>query len=133
DAIVMRALRKEPQHRYGSVEQLAADIRRYLSREPVQARQGNWVYYSTRFVRRRAFGVSAAAAFAIFLAAFSVAMSIQTQRVAAERDRATLESDRAERVSEFMLHVFGASDPFVSQGQEITARELLDKAAARIR
>ena len=32
DAIVMRALRKEPEHRYGSIEQFAADIRRYLSR-----------------------------------------------------------------------------------------------------
>jgi serine/threonine protein kinase/Flp pilus assembly protein TadD len=133
DAIVMRALRKEPQHRYGSVEQLAADIRRYLSREPVQARQGNWVYYSTRFVRRHAFGVSAGAAFAVFLIAFAVAMSIQTQRVAAERDRATVEGARAETVSEFMLNVFGASDPFVSQGEEITARQLLDKAASRIR
>ncbi len=133
DAIIMRALRKEAQHRYGSVEQLAADIRRYLTREPVQARQGNWVYYSTRFVRRHAFGVSAGAAFAVFLSAFSIAMSIQTQRVAAERDRATLEGDRAETVSEFMLNVFGASDPFVSQGTEITARELLDKAAGRIR
>src|SRR5690606_25079072 len=49
DAIAMRALRKEPQHRYGSVEQLAADIRRYLSNEPVQARQGNWLYYTQRF------------------------------------------------------------------------------------
>lgn len=133
DAIVMRALRKEPQHRYGSVEQLAADIRRYLNREPVQARQGNWVYYSNRFVHRHAFGVSAGAAFAVFLTAFAIAMSIQTQRVAAERDRATIEGNRAEMVSDFMLDVFGASDPFVSQGKEITARQLLDKAAARIR
>lgn len=133
DAIVMRALRKEAQHRYSSVEQLAADIRRYLNREPVQARQGNWVYYSNRFVRRHAFGVSAGAAFAVFLAAFAIAMSIQTQRVAAERDRATVEGNRAEMVSDFMLDVFGASDPFVSQGTEISARQLLDKAAARIR
>lgn len=133
DAIIMRALRKEPQHRYGSVEQFAADIRRFLNREPVQARQGNWVYYSTRFVRRHAFGVSAGAAFAIFLTAFAVAMSIQTQRIAAERDRATIEGDRAETVSEFMLNVFGASDPFVSQGDETSARELLDRAASRIR
>ena len=65
DAIVMRALRKEPQHRYGSVEQLAADMRRYLSREPVLARQGNWLYYSQRFVRRHAFGVTAGGAFLV--------------------------------------------------------------------
>ncbi len=133
DSIVMRALRKEPQHRYGSVEQLAADIRRFLTQEPVQARQGNWLYYSTRFMRRHAFGVSAGAGFAVFLLAFAITMSIQTQRVAAERDRATLESERAERVSQFMLNVFGASDPFVSQGKESSARDLLDQAARNIR
>jgi serine/threonine protein kinase/TolA-binding protein/Flp pilus assembly protein TadD len=133
DAIVMRALRKEPQHRYGSAEQFADDIRRYLAREPVLARQGNWAYYSSRFIRRHAFGVSAGIAFAIFLAAFGIVMSIQTQRIAAERDRAEIEGERAERVSEFMLNVFGASDPFVSQGKEFSAKDLLDQAARSIR
>ncbi len=88
DAIVMRALRKEPQHRYNSIEQLASDIRRFLTREPVQARQGNWLYYSQRFIRRHAFGVSAGAAFFVFLAAFATVSTIQAQRIAAERDRA---------------------------------------------
>lgn len=133
DAIVMRALRKEPQHRYGSAEQLADDIRRYLAKEPVHARQGNWAYYSNRFIRRHAFGVSAGLTFAVFLAAFAIAMSVQTQRIAAERDRAEVEGERAERVSEFMLNVFSASDPFVSQGKEFSARDLLDQAARTIR
>lgn len=133
DAIIMRALRKEPQHRYGSVEQFTDDVRRYLSREPVLARQGNWLYYSQRFIRRNALGVSAGATFVIFIIAFAIAMSIQTQRVAAERDRATQESGRAETVSRFMLDVFAASDPFTSQGREVTARQLLDDAGNRIR
>ncbi|MET0987877.1 MAG: serine/threonine-protein kinase, partial [Steroidobacteraceae bacterium] len=89
DAICMRALRKEPQHRYSSVEQLADDVRRYLASEPVSARQGNWFYYSKRFVRKHAFGVSAAAAFVLFVLAFAIVMSVQAQRIAAERDRAT--------------------------------------------
>lgn len=132
DAICLRALRKEPQHRYGSVEQLANDVRRYLANEPVTARQGNWLYYSQRFVRKHAFGVSAAATFVLFLVAFAIVMSVQAQRIAAERDRATQERTRAETVSSFMLDVFGAADPFVSQGREVTARELLDQAARRI-
>ena len=133
DSIVMRALRKEPERRYASVEQLAADVRRYLSREPVLARQGNWLYYSGRFVRRHAVGASAGAAFLMFVVAFAIAMSIQTQRVAAERDRATQENAIAERVSEFMLSIFGASDPFESHGKVVTARELLDQAGRNIR
>jgi eukaryotic-like serine/threonine-protein kinase len=132
DAIVMRALRKEPQHRYNSIEQLASDVRRFLSREPVHARQGNWLYYSQRFIRRHAFGVSAAGAFVMFIVAFAIAMSVQTQRVATERDRAEQEGERAEIVSQFMLDVFAAADPFTKPGQEVTARQLLDDAGRRI-
>ncbi len=132
DAIVMRALRKEAVHRYGSVDQLATDLRRYLSNEPVVARQGNWAYYSQRFIRRHAFGVAASAVGIGFLAVFAVMTSIQAQRIADERDRATQEGQRAEQVSNFMLDVFAAADPFVSQGKEVTARELLDQASRRI-
>lgn len=132
DAIIMRALRKEPEHRYGSVEQLAADIARFLSREPVQARQGNWLYYSQRFARRHAYGVAAGALVATLTLAFAITMSVQAQRIAAERDRAEQESRRAETVSEFMLDVFTASDPFETPGREVTARELLDAAGSKI-
>jgi tetratricopeptide (TPR) repeat protein len=133
DAIVMRALRKEPQHRYGSVEQLADDVRRYLSAEPVVARQGNWLYYSQRFVRRHAFGVSAGAFFFLVIVAFAVAMSIQNQRIAAERDRAANEGKSAQAVSEFMLDVFSAAEPFKAQGKEITARQLLEQSGMQVR
>jgi tetratricopeptide (TPR) repeat protein len=128
----MRALRKEPQHRYNSIEQLTADVHRYLAREPVSARQGNWLYYSQRFVRRHAFGVSAGAAFVIFILAFGIAMSVQRQRIASERDRAEQQGERAERVNTFMLSVFTAADPLDNLGREITARELLDQAARSI-
>jgi hypothetical protein len=129
----MRALRKEPQHRYNSIEQFASDIRRYLSREPVQARQGNWVYYSQRFIRRHAFGVTAGAAFIVFIIAFAVAMSIQTQRIAAERDRVYQESETAKVVSAFMEEIFDKSQPLRNLGQTVTARDLLDEAGRRIR
>jgi serine/threonine protein kinase/TolA-binding protein len=133
DAIVMRALRKEPQHRYNSIEQLASDVRRYLTREPVQARQGNWLYYSQRFIRRHAFGVTAGAAFVVFIIAFGVAMSIQTQRIAAERDRVKQESTTAVTVGEFMETIFDKAQPETAMGEEITARALLDEAGRRIR
>lgn len=132
DAIVMRALRKEPDSRYGSVEQFTADIRRYLTREPVHARQGNWLYYSQRFVRRHAFGVGVTAAFVLFVLAFAIVMSVQRQRIAEERDRATQEGERAEKVSNFMLDVFTEADPFTNEGTPKTATDLLDRAARRI-
>jgi eukaryotic-like serine/threonine-protein kinase len=137
DAIVMRALRKEPQHRYNSIEQLASDIRRFLTREPVQARQGNWLYYSQRFIRRHAFGVTAGAAFVVFLAVFATVSTLQAQRIAAERDRARQENSRAEQVSEFMLETFSSADPWTYSSRTganpETAEELLARAGRRVR
>ncbi|MET0497543.1 MAG: tetratricopeptide repeat protein [Steroidobacteraceae bacterium] len=133
DAIVMRSMRKEPEHRYPSIEQLTADIRRYIGQEPVLARQGNWLYYSQRFMRRHAFGVAAGFTFVTVIIAFAIAMTIQAQRIASERDRATQESERAEKVSSFMLNVFTASDPFENLGKQMTASDLLDQAARSIR
>ena len=137
DAIVMRALRKEPQHRYNSIEQLASDIRRYLTREPVQARQGNWLYYSQRFIRRHAFGVTAGVAFIIFLATFATVATIQAQRIAEERDRVKLENAQATAVSDFMVGVFAQADPFTyvenDEAKPKTADELLAGAGRRVR
>ncbi len=132
DAIIMRALRKEPQHRYSSVERLVADIRNYLENEPVQARQGNWIYYTQRFVRRHTTAVAASVGFLIFLTAVAVVMSIQRQSIAAALERATHDRERAEIVSQFMLDVFSAADPFMNSGKEPTARFLLDQAASNI-
>jgi tetratricopeptide (TPR) repeat protein len=81
DAIVMKALRKEPESRYASVRELAEDIDRYLGIRPVLARQGTYRYVARKFVRRHRFGVATAAAACIFLA-LSVALVIR------QRDRA---------------------------------------------
>lgn len=132
DAIVMRALRKEPEHRYSSVERFVADIRHYLANEPVQARQGNWVYYTQRFVRRHTAAVAAGAGFVVFVVAVAIVMSIQRQNIATALEQATHDRERAEKVSDFMLEVFSAADPFKNSGKEPTARYLLDRAARQI-
>jgi len=132
DSIVLRALRKEPQHRYSSVEQLAADVARHLANEPVHARQGNWLYYSQRFTKRHTTGVVASVCLLIFIVGVAIVMSVQRQQIAAALERATQDEERAETVSEFMLNVFSAADPYVHAGKEPTARSLLEEAAHRI-
>ncbi len=133
DSIVLRALRKEAEHRYTSVEQFSADIQRHLASEPVQARQGNWLYYSQRFARRHTMGVVASACLMVFIIGVAIVMSVQRQQIASALERATQNEQRAETVSEFMLNVFSAADPYVHAGKEPTARSLLEEAAHRIR
>lgn len=52
DNILMMALRKEPQRRYGSVAQFAEDLRRHLDGETVIARADTLRYRTSKFVQR---------------------------------------------------------------------------------
>ena len=60
DNIVLRAMRKDPQRRYASVEQFSEDIRRHLEGLPVIARKDTVWYRTSKFVGRNKLGVAAA-------------------------------------------------------------------------
>ncbi|HET9480691.1 MAG TPA: serine/threonine-protein kinase, partial [Candidatus Polarisedimenticolia bacterium] len=88
DSIVMKALRKEPEQRYGSVEQLAEDIRRHLDGLPVRARRGTWRYRGLKFVRRNRWALAGAALLLAVVLGSAGALIVQSRRIATERDRA---------------------------------------------
>jgi serine/threonine protein kinase len=52
EAILLKALRKDPQERYLTAEQLADDLQAYLDSRPVRARSGNNWYRARKFLRR---------------------------------------------------------------------------------
>ncbi|MGA7304558.1 MAG: serine/threonine-protein kinase [Rhodothermales bacterium] len=127
DNIVLKALEKEPASRYPSVEAFAADIHRYLQGLPVEARAATLGYRFRKFVTLHRWGVATAASILILLLGFSVAMTYLATETARERDRATLEAEKSDRVLQFMLDLFEANDPAKSLGDEVTARELLER------
>jgi len=59
DNLVLMAMRKEPERRYASVEQVSEDIRRYLERQPLRARRDTFPYRSGKFVQRNLLAVAA--------------------------------------------------------------------------
>jgi non-specific serine/threonine protein kinase/serine/threonine-protein kinase len=132
DWITLRALEKDRTRRYQTANALAADVRRHLNSEPVFAGPPSAVYRAGKFVRRHRFGVAAAAALVLLLAAFAAAMAAQAHRIAQERDRANREAEAAHQVSEFLIRLFAVSDPSEARGNTITAREVLDTGSARI-
>jgi serine/threonine protein kinase len=67
DNIVLKALRKEPERRYASVERLSEDVRRHLEQLPVRARPDTLLYRAGKFARRRRVGLAAAALIAASL------------------------------------------------------------------
>jgi outer membrane protein OmpA-like peptidoglycan-associated protein len=60
DNIILMAMRKEPRHRYSSVELFAQDIRRHLENLPVVASKDTLVYRARRYVRRNRLRVTTA-------------------------------------------------------------------------
>ena len=60
DTIVMKALRKEPERRYGSVEEFSGDIELYLTGMPVKARKSTITYRGGRFLHRHKESLAAA-------------------------------------------------------------------------
>ncbi len=132
DNIVSMAMRKDPQRRYRSAEQLGADIDRTLAGLPVSATPDHWAYRARKFVARHRWGVGAAASVATMLIAFAVVTYLQAQRIAAERDAAHVERTRAEQVSSFLVELFELADPSRTRGAQVTARELLDIGARRV-
>jgi non-specific serine/threonine protein kinase/serine/threonine-protein kinase len=125
DAITLKALEKDRSRRYGSPSELAADIGRHLRYEPVIARPASAGYRARKYIRRHRIGVAAVGALALVMAGAAVAQTLQLRRVTRERDR-------ADRITNFMTSMFKVSNPSEARGNQVTAREILDKASKEI-
>jgi eukaryotic-like serine/threonine-protein kinase len=132
DAIVAMAMRKEPDRRYPSVEALADDLNRHLLGKPVLARQGDWRYNTAKFMRRHLLAVFTVTAAFLGLAVIAGVTLWQNHRIELARDATAKERDRAQQVSAFLVDVFSQADPFNAQGHDATAKDLLDRGAAKI-
>jgi len=103
DAILMKALRKEPQERYLTAEQLAADLRAYLEGLPVAARRGTLRYRAGKFIRRHRWGLAAVALLAATLAAGISGVLWQSRVANAERRKAEARSADLRQLSNSLL------------------------------
>ncbi|HJU72907.1 MAG TPA: serine/threonine-protein kinase [Gemmatimonadaceae bacterium] len=133
DTIVAKALRKAPAERYQSVAAFSDDLRRYLRHEPVSARPDSLAYRTRTFVRRNRWTVAAVAAFVAFLGVYAVTVTVQSGRVRRALAEATLGTHRAERVTDYMLGLFKASEGGTLLTDSVRARELLDRGVAQAR
>ena len=122
DAIALKALEKDRSRRYATPAELAADIGRYLRNRPVVARPSSAGYRARKYVGRHRLWVAVAGITALLLVSVAVAQAFELRRIKRERDR-------ADRVTEFMTGMFNVSNPSEARGNDIRAREILDKAS----
>ncbi len=130
DAIVMMALRKEPERRYASIEALSEDLHRYLKGLPVSARPDTVGYRVASFVKRRR-AVVAGTSIAMISLMAGTTLALRQASIARE------EAARATRVTQFLSAVVGAADPShyssVRTGRrDVGLLEVLDSTRSRV-
>jgi eukaryotic-like serine/threonine-protein kinase len=125
DAIVLHALQKEPARRYPSVDALVDDVTRYRRGLPVLARADTTAYRARKFVTRHRMGAAASVLVLLSLVGGLVGTAWQARL-------ASREAAKAREVTAFLTSLFGVAHPDESRGTPITARELVDRGAARI-
>jgi len=132
DWIVMKALEKDRNRRYGSPAELVADVRRHLADEPVVAGPPSAAYRARKFVRRHRLGVAVVTTVVFALVATAVGTSYGLVRALAAERVARENARTAERVSDFLVGLFEVTDPNISQGRDLTAREVFDAGAEKV-
>lgn len=152
DWIVMKAIEKDRSRRYQTASELALDIERFLTSQPVIAAPPSTVYRMSKFIRRNRGVVAAAAIVGVALVLGVVGTSVgliearrerraalaSAERAAEEAARATrAEAQAQSRLAEseatvaFLDEMLGAVDP-AAQGKDVTMRRVLDSSARSV-
>ncbi len=149
--IVQKAIRKNPDDRYGAAQELADDLQRFLDNRPIIAKPPTLAERAHKWMRRHQ-TLMAAGAMLLLLTAIGSAVGtiliLQANRQTAKALKASRENyDEAERlrseavrrvheneaVVDFLVHdLIGAASPEKAQGRPPTVKEVLANAEARI-
>jgi serine/threonine protein kinase len=147
DWVVMRCLEKDRARRYDTPSQLAADLQRYITNEPVEARPPSTPYRVRKFIRRHSAGVAVALLLAATVAFGLVGTTLGFRDALTQRDRARdaeqdaqaqaaearRQRDVAQAINQFMNADFiGRIDPDAGGRTNLTVLELLDRATPSI-
>jgi serine/threonine-protein kinase len=125
DAIVLKALKKQPEQRYRTAAELADDLQRVLEHRPVQAQRDSRAYRLRRFVVRNRYAVGAVSAVMLALVMGLVATLWQARQTREEAEHATT-------IKQFVLSVIQEADPQASQRTREADMALLDATRDRV-
>jgi len=118
DRILAKALHPDPERRYASAHELAADLERHRTGYPVEARPDAYAYRATRFLARHRAAVAVAGFVFLLVCGAAVALAVQAAEVTRERDRL------ASTIG-FVKSVFAVT----REGEELSVREAVDRSA----
>ena len=131
DSIVLKAMQPDPERRYPTMGALADDLRAWLDGRPVAARNGTWSYLALRTLQRHKLAAGLAAAVLLSLSLGLVGTTWQAREAALERDTARREAARNQAVTDYLSLMFRTAGELQGTA-DVTAREVLDRAAERL-
>ncbi|MDX2017542.1 MAG: serine/threonine-protein kinase [Planctomycetota bacterium] len=143
DCLVLKASHPDPEQRYASASELAADVERFLSGRPIAARPPSAWYQARKFVQRHRLPVLSGAVVALALLAGVLAAGVGFRRALLDRQaaeialktaqdeksRADQALARAEEVSTYLRELLMRAHP-ARLGPKATFEQLLKAAAA---
>jgi eukaryotic-like serine/threonine-protein kinase len=128
DYIVLKALRKEPERRYGSADQLSEDLGRYLNGQPVDAAPDSRRYRLEKFLRRHRLSVAISATALLAIVGGSAVAVYQARVARFERARAERRFNDVRTLANSFL--FELHDTLTNLPGTLEARRLLVRRAA---
>jgi eukaryotic-like serine/threonine-protein kinase len=123
DVLCLKAMNKEQERRYATVDALMQDVRAFLNGEALSARPDRWSYRTGKFLRRHRKAVFALASVLIFMTALTGTF---VWRLNQERKAALAEANRANRLLSFTQGLFGG-DEESGPPSDLRVVQVLDK------
>ena len=123
--VIAKALRAEAGERYAGAAELGDELRRLAEGRPIRARADSRAYRLAKFAHRHRLALGVGVAFALAILAGAAATAWQARAARAE-------AQRADAVRDFLLALFNGITPDESKGRVVSARELVDRGAARL-
>src|SRR6266567_1512810 len=134
DAILLRALQKEPTLRYPSVAEFAEDIRRHLIGEPVRAREHKAGYrIKARLLHNRAIQLSLAATILalLFTAAFIFGSRVRSGLKAPDKSIAVLPFENLSRDPDNAYFAEGMQDEILARLSKIADLKVISRTSTQ--
>ncbi|MEP7346127.1 MAG: serine/threonine-protein kinase, partial [Gemmatimonadaceae bacterium] len=125
DTITTKALQKDPDRRYRTVDALIDDLQRFVTGRPVLARPDTFRYRAQKFVRRNRLAVGAASVVMLSLLGGLGAFVLQWRRT-------QLQAEHAAAARDFLADILSQAGPEQARGDSVTPRQMLDRASSRI-
>jgi eukaryotic-like serine/threonine-protein kinase len=125
EAIVNKALRKDPAQRYGSVRALMDDLQAWQTHRPAEARRDDWRHRTHLWLRRHGVLASALALVVMSLGVGLAAATWQWQR-------AKVAARQSDQIANYLTELLASASPEAHGGKVPTVLQLLETSRAEL-